>query len=115
MLGDIKALIEAERNLSEEPGSVVLDLVIPELGERKLSKIPLLVGGERGFDIVSLDETKEGGPLVQTLKQQTHTIPSVRVYCEQKIASKVRKRFDEIYPMSDIPSYREDEYDLTEY
>jgi len=115
MLGDIKSLIEAESDLSEEPGSVVLDIVIPELGEKKLRKIPLLVGGEQGFDIVSLDETKEGRPLVHTLKQQTRTIPSVRVYCEPEIASKVRKRFDGIYPMSDIPSYREDEYDLTEY
>jgi len=115
MLGDIKSLIEAEGALSEDPGAVILDIVIPELGEKKLRKIPLLVGGEQGFDIVSLDETKEGMPLVHTLKQQTHTIPSVRVYCEPKIASTIRKRFDEIYPMSDNLSHREDEYDLTEY
>jgi len=115
MLGNIKALIEAERNLSEELGSVILDIVIPELGEKKLRKIPLLVGGELGFDLVSLDETKEGLPLMHTLKQQTRTIPSVRVYCDPKIANKVRKQFDATYPMSDIPTHRDDEYDMTEY
>jgi len=115
LLGDIKALIEVERDLSDEPGSVILDTVIPELGENKLSKIPLLIGGERGFDLVSLDETKEGRPLLHNLRQQTYTIPSVRVYCELKMAVKIRKRFDEAFPMSDVPTYREDEYDLTEY
>ncbi|TFG31488.1 HD domain-containing protein [Candidatus Thorarchaeota archaeon] len=115
MLGNIKTLIDAEQNLSEKPGSVVLDVVIPELGENKLQKIPLLVGGERGFDLVNLDETKEGGPIVHTLKQQVKTIPSVRVYCDPEIASLVRKRFDEEFPMTDVPSHREDEYDLTEY
>ena len=85
------------------------------MGENKLSKIPLLIGGERGFDLVSLDETKEGRPLVHTLKQQTKTIPSVRVYCNPEIANAVRKRFDNEFPMGDLPSYREDEYDLTEY
>ena len=115
LLGDINVLIEVERTLSEEPGSVILDIVIPELGENKLSKIPLLVGGERGFDLVSLDETKEGQPLVHMLKQQTKTIPSVRVYCNPNIANVVRRRFDAEFPMDDIPTYREDEYDLTEY
>ena len=115
MLGDIKALIDTEQKLSEEPGSVVLDIVIPELGHKKLRKIPLLAGGECGFDLVNLDETKEGRPLVQILKQQTKTIPSVRVYCDPEIASLVRKRFDDEFPMVDIPSHREDEYDLTEY
>lgn len=115
MLDDIKILIDTERELSETPGSVVLDVVVPELGEKKLSKIPLLVGGERGFDIVPLDELKEGGPLRQTLKQQTHTIPSVRVYCDPDIANDVRKRFDASFPMAEVSNYREEEYDLTEY
>jgi len=115
MLEDIKLLIEAERELSENLGSVVLDVVVPELGEKKLSKIPLLVGGGRGFDIVPLDESKEGTPLLQTLKQQTYTIPSVRVYCDPKIANDVRKRFDDIFPSHGLPSHREEEYDLTDY
>ena len=114
MIGNVKALMNTEEKLSEEPGSVVLDVIIPELGENKLRKIPLLVGGECGYDLVSLDETKEGRPLVHTLKQQTKTIPSVRVYCDPEIASLVRKRFDEEFPMTDILSYREDEHDLTE-
>jgi hypothetical protein len=115
MLGNINKLVEAEQELSDTPGSVLLDIVVPKLGEKKLSKIPLLVGGESGLDLVTLDETKEGAPLVHTLRQQARTIPSVRVYCEPKITSQVRKRFDAIYPMSDVPSHREDEYDLTEY
>jgi hypothetical protein len=62
-----------------------------------------------------LDATKEGRPLVHILKQQSMTIPSVRVYCDSEIASLVRKRFDDEFPMVDTPSHREDEYDLTEY
>jgi len=115
MLHDIPKLIKAEDELSEEKGSVVIDVVSPPLGEKTLGKIPLLVGGEKGFDIVSLDETKEGRPLMHILKQQSRTIPSVRVYADAAIADKVRKHFDKIYPVSDTPTYREDEYDLTEY
>ena len=115
MLHDIPKLIKAEDELSEEQGSVVIDVVSPPLGEKTLGKIPLLVGGEKGFDIVSLDETKEGRPLMHILKQQSRTIPSVRVYADASIADKVRKRFDKNYPVSDTPTYREDEYDLTEY
>ncbi|TFG33694.1 HD domain-containing protein [Candidatus Thorarchaeota archaeon] len=115
MLDDITLLIEAEREISENPGSVVLDVVVPELGEKRLSKIPLLVGGDRGFDIVPLDESKDGGPLLQTLKQQTRTIPSVRVYCDPDIANDVRKRFEAAFPMTKLSNHREEEYDLTEY
>jgi len=115
MLNEITNLIETENNLSEEPGSVVVDVVVPELGEKTLSKIPLLVGGERGFDLVGLDETKEGFPLLQILKQQSRTIPSVRVYTEPEIANAVRKKFEEMFPMADTPTYREDEYDFLEY
>ena len=64
---------------------------------------------------LSLDETNEGRPLIQILNQQARTIPSVRVYADSKIAEKVRKRFDQTFPVSDAPSHREDEYDLTEY
>jgi hypothetical protein len=114
-LHDIKRLLDAENEIAEEQGSVVIDVVIPPLGENFLGSIPILVGGEKGFDIVSLDETQEGRPLMQILKQQSRTIPSVRVYADAKIAEKVRKRFDKTYPVSDTPTYREDEYDLTEY
>ncbi|MFW9975565.1 MAG: HD domain-containing protein [Candidatus Thorarchaeota archaeon] len=115
MLHDIKKLVNAENEISDEPGSVVIDVVSPPLGEKTLGKIPLLVGGEEGFDIVSLDETKEGRPLMHILKQQASTIPSVRVYADSKIAENVRKRFDNAFPISDVPVHREDEYDLTEY
>ncbi len=114
-LHDIPKLIKAENELSVEPGSVVIDVVSPPLGEKTLGKIPLLVGGEKGFDIVSLDETKEGRPLMHVLKQQSRTIPSVRVYADADIADTVRKRFEKAYPVSDAPTHREDEYDLTEY
>ncbi len=115
MLDDIKLLVETEQELSETLGSVVLDVVVPELGEKKLSKIPLLVGGEHGFDILPLNESKEGTPLIQTLKQQTRTIPSVRVYCDPHIANEVRRRFDKLFPTEDAPNYREEQYDFTEY
>jgi HD superfamily phosphohydrolase len=114
-LHDIPKLIDAEDEISEVPGSVVIDVVSPPLGEKTLGKIPLLVGGEKGFDIVSLDDTKEGRPLMHILKQQSRTIPSVRVYADASLADTVRKQFDKTYPVSDTPAYREDEYDLTEY
>jgi HD superfamily phosphohydrolase len=115
-LHNIKKLIDAENGIAEEPGSVVIDVVIPPLGENFLGSIPILVGGvEKGFDIINLDETKEGRPLMDILKQQARTIPSVRVYADASIADEVRKRFDNAFPVSDTPTYREDEYDLTEY
>ena len=115
-LHDINKLIDAENEIAEEAGSVVIDVVIPPLGENFLGSIPILVGGvEKGFDIVSLDETKEGRPLMDILKQQARTIPSIRVYADTDIAEKVRKRFDKTFPVSDAPTHREEEYDLTEY
>lgn len=114
-LHNIDTLVNAENEVLGDEGRVVIDVVSPPLGEKALSQIPLLIGGERGFDIVNLDETKEGGPLMKILKQQARTIPSVRVYADVKDADKVRKQFDKIFPVSDVPSYREDEYDLTEY
>ncbi|MHA2148938.1 MAG: HD domain-containing protein [Candidatus Thorarchaeota archaeon] len=115
-LHDITKLIDAENEIAEERGSVVIDVVSPPLGENLLGSIPILVGGvEKGFDIVSLDETKEGRPLMKILKQQSRTIPSVRVYADADIAEKVRKRFDKTFPVSEAPAHREDEHDLTEY
>jgi HD superfamily phosphohydrolase len=115
MLEQIQKLLQAEAELSEEPGSVVIDVVVPELGEKTLSKIPLLIGGEHGFDLVSLDETKEGYPLLQALKQQSRTVPSVRVYSDPDIANSVRKKFEEMFPIIDSPNHRENEYDFLEY
>jgi len=112
---DITKLLEAEDELSEEPGSVIVDVISPPLGEKKLGKIPLLVGGEQGFYIVNLDSTKEGRPLMHILRQQSRTIPSVRVYSDPQIANDVRRRFDKAFPVSDTPTYREDEHDFTEY
>ncbi|MFW9808710.1 MAG: HD domain-containing protein [Candidatus Thorarchaeota archaeon] len=115
MIQNIPLLIEAENELADVEGSVVIDVVDPPLGEKTLGKIPLLVGGETGFDIVSLDETNEGRPLMHILEQQSRTIPSVRVYADASITDKIRKRFDKLFPIADSPTYREDEYDLTEY
>ena len=114
-LVDIEKLIGFERRISDEPGSVVIDVVVPQLGEKKLSKIPLLVGGETGLEIVSLDQTEEGRPLMHLLSQQARTIPSVRVYSDPDIANAVRRSFEREFPMVSKPSYRDDEWDLTEY
>ncbi|MHA2214199.1 MAG: hypothetical protein ACW992_13655 [Candidatus Thorarchaeota archaeon] len=112
---DIEKLLESELELVDEPGACVIDVVNPELGERFLSEIPVLVGGETGLDLVSLAQTEEGKPLMQILRQQRLTIPSVRVYADQKQADSVRKKFDKLFPIVRKPKYREDEYDLTDY
>ena len=112
---DIERLIEAEFELNESPGTVIIDIVNPPLGADFLSIIPILTGGEKGLDVVQLNETEEGKPLMQLLKQQQRTIPSVRVYSDPAIASIVRKRFEQQFPTSEKPKYREDEYDLIEY
>ena len=114
-LDDIERLVQIERALSDELGAVVVDVVVPELGEKMLSKIPLLVGGEQGLDLVRLDETKEGRPLMHLLNQQTRTIPSVRVYSDPAIAGDVKKRFERDFPLTEQRTYRDDEWDLMEY
>jgi HD superfamily phosphohydrolase len=112
---DIEKLIEAEFQLNESPGTVIIDIVNPPLGADFLRKIPILTGGEKGLDVVQLNETEEGKPLMQLLKQQQRTIPSVRVYSDPSIANNVRKQFERQFPSSEKPSYREDEYEFTEY
>jgi HD superfamily phosphohydrolase len=112
---DINKLIAIEEELSDEPGSLIVDIVIPSFGKKKLAKIPLLVGGNDGFDLVELSDTEEGRPLMKLLWQQTDTIPSVRVYSDSKIASRVRQRFEKEFPVASAPKHREDDYDLTEY
>ncbi|UCE11355.1 MAG: HD domain-containing protein [Candidatus Thorarchaeota archaeon] len=112
---NIENLLEAELELVDDPGSCVIDIVNPELGERFLSEIPVLVGGETGLDLVSLEQTDEGRPLMQILKQQRLTIPSVRVYADRKHYDNVREKFDKIFPLERKPNYRENEYDLIDY
>lgn len=114
-LEDIELLVDLELRLADELGAVVVDVVVPELGEKKLSKIPLLVGGEHGLEIVSLDQTEEGRPLMHLLNQQASTIPSVRVYSDPSIANQVRRKFETEFPVSKSHSHRDDEWDLPEY
>ena len=112
MLKDINALLEAEVMLSESPGSVIIDVLEPELGFRFLSNIPLLVGTEdSGLEIVSLKDTDAGRPLVHALSQQRFTIPSVRVYSDPEIASDVRKRFDREFPTAPRKQSTENSYE----
>ncbi len=112
---NIKMLVETELELIDSPGQVIVDVVNPELGEKFLNEILMLVGGDSGFDLVKLGETQEGKPLKKLMNQQQRTIPSVRVYSDPKIASDVRKRFDKLFPYKEKPDYREDESDFSEY
>jgi HD superfamily phosphohydrolase len=115
MLHDIERLIDAETEVAEEPGRVVIDVVSPDLGEEKLSRIPLLVGGERtGLEIIPLDETDEGKPLMKILKQQKRTIPSVRVYSDPEYANDILQRFEKLFPPDANSKHLHDEYDMTE-
>jgi len=115
MLDEIQVLLDAEEELDEEPGAAIIDVVYPEFGANTLGKLPLLAGGEGiGLDIVKLEDTQEGKSLMQTLSRQESTIPSVRVYASPKIAVKVRKKFNQLFPAKEHVAYREDEYDMTE-
>ena len=112
---DIQKLIEVELALDDTPGRIIIDVVIPELGESLLSKIPLLVGGEHsGLNLFSLNVTEEGKPLIKILHQQKRTIPAVRVYSIPEIASDVRAEFDRMFPATEGRTFVEDDYDLTE-
>ncbi|MGV9169301.1 MAG: HD domain-containing protein [Promethearchaeia archaeon] len=112
---NIDALIEAEHELSQEPGSVILDVVKPELGEKTLRNIPLLIGGEKtGLEIVDLEDTDEGKPLAHAITQQERTIPSVRVYAPRHMTDEIRMKFNRKYPVSDRASHKQDEYDMYE-
>ncbi len=112
---DIEALIKAELEIVEEPGRCIIDVVIPNLGERYLREIPILVGGKRGMDLVRLSDTEEGKPLTRILTQQKRTIPSVRVYCDKDLVSDVKKKFSEMFPLEKSPSHRDDEFDFEEF
>jgi HD superfamily phosphohydrolase len=114
-LENIETLIAAELEVVDEPGKVVIDVVDPPLGEDFLKHIPILIGGNNGFDLAALSDTYEGRPLMKTLLQQKRSIPSVRVYSDPDIANKVRARFNEMFPSETEPIYREDEYDFAEY
>ena len=71
--------------------------------------------GDAGFDLVKLNETEEGGPLMEALLQQRRTIPAVRVYGDPKHADKIKKRFAELFPAHERQKHRDDEYDFSEY
>ncbi len=115
MLHDIERLIDAETEVAGDPGKVIIDVVSPDLGEHKLGRIPLLVGGERtGLEIIPLDETEEGRPLMKILKQQKRTIPSVRVYSDPENADEILRRFQRLFPQNEESKLRHDEYDMTE-
>jgi len=115
MLDEIQVLLGAEEELNEEPGAAIIDVVYPEFGANTLGKLPLLAGGEAiGLDIVKLEDTQEGKSLIQSLSRQESTIPSVRVYASPELEIKVHKRFDQLFPVKEHVTYREDEYDMTE-
>jgi HD superfamily phosphohydrolase len=114
-LGDIEKLIELETNVAEDPGKVIIDVVDPELGEKTLGAIPLLVGGENtGLGIVALEEVNEGKPLMKILRQQKKTLPSVRVYSDAENAQEIRKKFNQLFPVDEETENLVDEYDMTE-
>ncbi len=112
---DIESLVEAELQVMEEPGQVVIDVVNPVLGEHFLGQIPILIGGESGFDLVKLSNTEEGVPLMEALSQQHKTIPAVRVYADPRNATEVRKRFEALFPSKDQPKRRDDDFEFSEY
>ena len=97
------------------PSQVVIDVVDPILGEHFLKQIPILIGGDSGFDLVSLSNTEEGGPLMEALSQQRKTIPAVRVYADPKNAETVTKRFSELFPAQEQRKHRDDDYTFSEY
>jgi hypothetical protein len=114
-LGDIKKLIELEIEVAGDPGKVIIDVVDPELGEKTLGAIPLLVGGENtGLGIVALEEVNEGKPLMKILKQQKMTLPSVRVYSDAEDAKRIRKKFNQLFPVDEDADIFVDDYDMTE-
>ncbi len=114
MLHDIDLLTKTEEELGDDVGSVILDVVDPELGEETLGKIPLLVGGENtGMDIVSIEDADQGRPIMHALRQQKRILPTVRVYADPKVAREVRRRFEQRF-RSREDGHVEDEYDMTD-
>ncbi|MFQ5831202.1 MAG: HD domain-containing protein [Candidatus Thorarchaeota archaeon] len=115
MFKDIEKLIDAETRVAGDPGRVIIDIVDPELGEKALGAIPLLVGGEStGLGIVFLEDVNEGRPLMKLLKQQKLTIPSVRVYADAENAQEIRREFNQLFPVGEEAPELLDEFDMTE-
>ncbi len=114
-LNKVGKLIETELELGGEPGNCIIDIVIPNLGDKYLREIPLLVGGGGGMELVSLSDTEEGKPLTRILMQQKRTIPSVRVYCKRDDVERIKKRFYKMFPLEKGPQHREDDLEFTEY
>ena len=114
-LSDIRKLVELETEVAEDIGKVIIDVVDPELGEKTLGAIPLLVGGENtGLGIVPLEKVNEGKPLMKILNQQKMTLPSVRVYSDSEDAKRIRKRFNQLFPIDEAADVFVDDYDMTE-
>ena len=94
-----ETLVETERELMGDYSSVIIDVVDPELGDRTLGRMPMLVGTEgTGYRLVEFKDTLEGRPVIMTLKQQKKIIPTVRVYADPSIAEDVQRRFDRMFP-----------------
>jgi HD superfamily phosphohydrolase len=115
LIQNIEKLIETELLILDDPGQVIIDVVNPVLSEKLLSQIPIIIGGDNGFDLVSLAGTEEGGPLLQALSQQKRTMPAVRVYADPKNAEVVRRKFEQMFNYRKRESYRDDQFDFSEY
>lgn len=95
---DLERLSEVETELSGDIGGAVIDVLDPEVGDKGIGSIPLLVGSESsGYLLRELRELREGNPLIATLRQQKKTIPCIRVYSDPVNAEQVRRRFDEVF------------------
>ena len=95
---DMAALSEVELELHETPGRVILDVVLPKLSADKMKQIPIIRPVNSSYEIVTMDEVKEAQPLIQVLRQQNITIPSVRVYSEPKFREPISKSFNRLFP-----------------
>jgi hypothetical protein len=115
MRKDIEYLVEEERNLVDEYGKVIIDVVRPAFGRKSLKQTPFLVGGENeGMSLICLEEMEEGSPLIRILDQQKETIPTVRVYSDPSISGKILKRFVKQFPARSKSKYFPTDFDMTE-
>jgi len=55
-----------------------------------------------------------GKPLMKILNQQKMTLPSVRVYSDSEDAKRIRKRFNQLFPIDEAADVFVDDYDMTE-
>ncbi len=92
------ALLEMEREIAEESGRVVLDIVVPNLGADQMAQIRIITESNGPQRLITMAEAEEARPLMSALKQQSLTIPSVRVYAEPRLAPDVQKKFARLFP-----------------